>query len=215
MIKINNIINDEINIFITENNYVGQHSAPHIDSDDAPMHDLIGIYDDDIYGQNAARIYQHYGDYRDYGAINIIQSARNNPNKSIKIYRAVPDINFDNKVKLKPLIEIINYYNKFKFFPMKNEIIYGLQDKYSIDNHSYDDQKKMILDDINQQIINLESQQKKQYGINNNDWVTIDRNYAKEHGNSNLNKFKIVSKTVRARQLFTDGNDIFEWGYSI
>ena len=46
------------------------------------------------------------------------------------------------------------------------------------------------------------------------DWVTIDRRYAKDHGESALNgKYKIIQKTVQARELFTNGDSIFEWGY--
>ena len=50
--------------------------------------------------------------------------------------------------------------------------------------------------------------------INAGDWVTPSRSYAKEHGEGNLNnKFKIISKTVPAKHLHTDGNSIHEWGY--
>jgi hypothetical protein len=50
--------------------------------------------------------------------------------------------------------------------------------------------------------------------INQGDWVTINRNYAKDHGESTLNgEYKIVSKTVDARDIYTDGNSIHEWGY--
>lgn len=46
------------------------------------------------------------------------------------------------------------------------------------------------------------------------DWVTTDRRYAKDHGESSLNgKYKIIQKTVQARELFTNGDSIFEWGY--
>jgi hypothetical protein len=46
------------------------------------------------------------------------------------------------------------------------------------------------------------------------DWVALTRVYAKDHGLSALNgEFKIVSKLVHARDLFTDGNSIQEWGY--
>lgn len=46
------------------------------------------------------------------------------------------------------------------------------------------------------------------------DWVTISRRYAKEHGQDNLGgDFRIISKTVNARSLFTDGNSPEEWGY--
>lgn len=51
--------------------------------------------------------------------------------------------------------------------------------------------------------------------INPGDWVTHNRDYAVEHGRANLGvgKWKILSRTVRARELFTDGNSIHEWGY--
>lgn len=50
--------------------------------------------------------------------------------------------------------------------------------------------------------------------INTGDWVTLDRQYAKEHGESALNgEYKIVRKTVKARDLFTNGDSIYEFGY--
>lgn len=54
----------------------------------------------------------------------------------------------------------------------------------------------------------------KKPGIYSGDWVTISRAYAKEHGKSNLNgKYKIISKLVHPRDIYTDGNSIHEWGY--
>lgn len=50
--------------------------------------------------------------------------------------------------------------------------------------------------------------------INKWDWVTQSRRYAHDHGRSNLGgKYKIISKTVFARDIHTDGNSIHEWGY--
>lgn len=49
--------------------------------------------------------------------------------------------------------------------------------------------------------------------INPSDWVAICRRYAVEHGRDNLkNSYRIITRTVFARDLFTDGN-ISEWGY--
>jgi hypothetical protein len=212
--KIMEIIENEIKSFLIENDYRGEHTAP--SSEDSPMHDLTDTYPDDIYSANAARMYGHYQDNRDYEALSIIQSARNKPNKLIKIYRAVPDINYELNTKLKPLLNVVNYYHQWKRFPMKNEIVYDLQDKYSIDNNTYDEQQKLMINDLNKQIEELQSKQQKLIGINNGDWVTIGRNYAKEHGEAELNgQYKILSKTVPAKNLYTDGNDIFEWGYQI
>lgn len=51
--------------------------------------------------------------------------------------------------------------------------------------------------------------------INKGDWVATTRKYAKDHGESVHGKdnYKILSKTVTAKDLFTDGNSIHEWGY--
>jgi len=50
--------------------------------------------------------------------------------------------------------------------------------------------------------------------LNTGDWITLDRQYAKEHGEGALNgDYKIVKKTVKARDLFTNGDSIYEMGY--
>ena len=55
---------------------------------------------------------------------------------------------------------------------------------------------------------------KKDISINAGDWITINKNYAVQHGKSALyGKYKIVSKIVSARTLFTDANSIHEFGY--
>ena len=194
--------------------YKGEHQAP--SNDNAPLHNLTGTYPEDIYSSNAPRYYgDNGGDARDRESIRIIQQARNKPNKLIKIFRAVPDLNYDVNKELKNLTSILNYYNNWNFFPPKNELIYSLQDKYSIDNYSYDQQQELILQELKNQIDLKSNQQSKSIGINNNDWVTINREYAKEHGESHLNnKYKILSKQVKASELFTDGNSIHEFGYS-
>jgi hypothetical protein len=46
------------------------------------------------------------------------------------------------------------------------------------------------------------------------DWVTTVRAYAKEHGEGTLNgNYKIISKTVNAKDIFTSGDSWLEWGY--
>lgn len=50
--------------------------------------------------------------------------------------------------------------------------------------------------------------------INPGDWVTLHRRYAVEHGRDTLRSdYKILTKIVAARDLFTDGNSLLEWGY--
>lgn len=50
--------------------------------------------------------------------------------------------------------------------------------------------------------------------INNGDWVTINKQYAKDHGRSQFgNDYKLIEKKVRAKDIFTNGDSIHEWGY--
>jgi len=51
--------------------------------------------------------------------------------------------------------------------------------------------------------------------INPGDWVTINKDYAKHHGYSQLDdNYKILEKVVKASDLYTDGNSIHEFGYN-
>lgn len=52
--------------------------------------------------------------------------------------------------------------------------------------------------------------------INPGDWVTLFRPYATTHSyidENPENDYKILSKTVKASELYTDGNSIYEWGW--
>lgn len=52
------------------------------------------------------------------------------------------------------------------------------------------------------------------FKINQGDWVTIDREYAKEHGESALNgEYKIIRRTVKAKDVYTNGDSPFEMGF--
>jgi GNAT superfamily N-acetyltransferase len=48
--------------------------------------------------------------------------------------------------------------------------------------------------------------------INPGDWVTVSREYATQHGKG-LGKYKLLTKIVPAKTLFTNGDSIHEWGY--
>ena len=52
--------------------------------------------------------------------------------------------------------------------------------------------------------------------INPGDWVTTVKSYADEHGwrQYDEGEYKVISKKVKASEIFTEGNSIFEWGYS-
>ena len=50
--------------------------------------------------------------------------------------------------------------------------------------------------------------------LNRGDWVTTSKQYAKDHGESLFkDDYKIISKRVRASEIFTNGDSIMEWGY--
>jgi hypothetical protein len=198
-----------------QEDYKGEHTAPSKDQGYSSMNDLYNAYGDDIYTNNAVR---YYGDGYPYDnlAIAIMQSARNKPNKLIKIYRAIPDFNKEVKEKINELLKLNQYYDKFNFFPMNNNIIENIKDKYPLENYSYNEQTKLILSDIFKKVNELKNQlENNKITINNGDWVTTTLQYAKGHGQSVLNnKYKIISKTVPASTLYTDGNSIHEFGYN-
>lgn len=206
------IIAEEIENF----DYRGEHQAPSPLSNDAPMYDVTQMFPD-MYGENAIKYYG-YGDSNYYDAIHTIRYLKNKPNKLIKIYRAVPDFNYEITKKLKEYAEILNYYTKYKFFPIGNKIVHEFESKYDNDFEnkkiSYDEYKLKVYEDILNEYQRLWDSKNKPLRINNGDWVTISLNYARQHGVSNLNnRYKIITKTVRAKDLYTDGNDVLEWGY--
>lgn len=50
--------------------------------------------------------------------------------------------------------------------------------------------------------------------ISPGDWVTTVRDYAKDHGESALNgDYKIIKALVNARDIYTAGDSMLEWGY--
>ena len=50
--------------------------------------------------------------------------------------------------------------------------------------------------------------------INPGDWVSIVHAYAKDHGEGPLGgEYRIISRVVKAKDIFTNGDSIQEWGY--
>ena len=207
---------NELIRIITEEieNYHGEHTAPSPQNDDLPMYDVEDMFPD-IYTQGD-KLYG-YGDRNNMEAIRLIQQAKGRRDMSVKIYRAVPDVNSEINRELKKYYDPIKNYNKFNSFPVGNEIIGQIKVKYNSNSEyvgeKYDELQKIVYDELWDNINKLEAKKQK-IKINNGDWVTIVKDYAVEHGRSNLNnKYKILTKTVRARDLYTEGNDVSEWGY--
>jgi hypothetical protein len=195
--------------------YKMSHSAPVNDGFCKPMND-VSIMFPDMYTPNALKYYGGY-DLDDAQVINQIKSVYGKPNANVVIYRAVPDINKSIDTEIKKLAEILNYKRKFSFFPMNNKIITDLEKEVWEETPSltYDAMQNVVADRIQNTIDVLLAKKTKPIKINNGDWVTTSKLYAKQHGDSYLDDYKIITKTVKASQLYTDGNSIFEWGYSI
>jgi hypothetical protein len=195
VIKLKNLL-DEI---LTESeDYKGEHEAPDKESG-APLYNLSGVYPEDIYTLGA----KHYGsDFpSDDEALSIIRYAKDRPNRIVLVYRAVPY----NPTKE----EQINVVLKLKAdFLRRGKLPGGLP--FGINKSNY-------FEWLNSKIQKIESSPEKpaeKHKINPGDWVSITKKYAVVHGQDNLlGKYKIVSKRVLAKHLFTDGGSIQEWGY--
>lgn len=185
---------------IEKEDYVGEHSAPD-KTNGAPLYDLSGIYPDDIYTDGPRQYGDNGGDKRDIETINIIKLCKNKPNKSVVIYRAVP-YKKSIKEQIEELESIKAYILKYGKVPRNIETPLNSSQYYEFTINKIQELEKTP--EIFQQRLK----------INPGDWVTLNKQYAIEHGRSNLNNmFKVISKTVTAKCLFTDGNSIHEWGY--
>ena len=200
MSRLSEIINGEINGFLNEEDYRGIHQAPKSNGDDSPMYDVTNQFGQDIYTDKAVRIYGGYGSYDNY-SVALIQQARNKPNMQVKIYRAVPKV-ITNQEK------IDDYVKRMKNIQRRGRLPHDATNWRNTSEY---------YEWLSGEIEKLKTQPTEdKTKINNGDWVTINPMYAKIHGQGNLgNKFRILTKTVTAKNLFSDGNSIHEWGYNI
>lgn len=188
---------------VGEEDYQGSHEAP--GKDEGPMHDLTDYYPDDIYSYDAARLYgDSGGDAEDQESISVIQSAKNKPNTRIKIYRAVPHVQTRDE-------RIAEIEKQLAYILKKGKIPPGTETDITNSSKYYGK--------ISDELETLEKQPAEEttvkLKINHGDWVTINKKYAVDHGHAALNgKFKILTKTVKAKELYTDANSIHEWGYN-
>lgn len=189
---------DIIKIYSTD--YRGEHTAPGPEYGASMDNCVPNIYPEDFYGPNAVRYYGD-GSNLDAQSIQIIQGARGKPNKPVKIYRAIPKF-ITNQEK-------IDKYTKEKKYILQHGKMPATADNRSMDRSEY-------FDFIDEELTRLQSepaQESVKITINPGDWVTINRGYALSHGDSHLSTSRIVSKTVPAGTLYTDGNSVHEWGY--
>lgn len=197
--------------------YRGTHGAPNRESG-SPLYNLTDTYPEDIYSDHGALHYGHYGRNNplDIFCVSIIQSAKNKPNFPVTIYRAVPYINKKIDTEKKELSKLIWYFDTYKFFPVNNPIVRKIGEKYPSEQYTgnkYNEKQQLIYQEILKQTEEMEAKKQKPLTINKGDWVTINKEYAKEHGENLLKDYKILSKTVKAKDIFTEGDSIQEWGY--
>lgn len=186
-----------------QEDYHGQHRAP-MKEGNAPLWDVTqnGIYPEDIYSPKAV---SYYGDrsteYSDAESIQIIQSARNKPNMKIKIYRAIPKV-LSNEEKIAQYENDKRYILKTGKLPPRVTNWANKSEYYDFVSNEIERLKKLPVENA------------EKIEINPGDWVSINRQYVVAHGKGNLKKsYRILTKTVFAKDLFTDGNSIHEWGY--
>lgn len=192
---------------IESSDYRGEHQAPTKGEGSAPLWNLSEIYPDDIYSSKAA---QYYGDASplDPQAISVMHSYRNRPNAKVVIYRAVPVDSELKKIQneLKEVNEDIYLLERKPFPRVKYSKMMQLGIESVEEFRTYLYKKSEELENI--------IKSKNKLTINNGDWVTTVRGYAVEHGEGTLlGNYKILKKTVFARDVFTDANSIFEFGY--
>jgi len=194
-----------------------EHRAPGKEGS-APLWDVSqGIYPDDIYTLPTSTAARYYGaSERDDGAVvSLIQRLHNKPKAAVKIYRAVP--------KAKSLATKIEEFEAKKREHLRRGKLPSANNMSREEAMAAQGGKSKWYDWVSNEIEALKKQLAK-YGepktlnvsqIFPGDWITIWRPYAAQHGNSTLNgEYKILSKTVPASTLYTDGNSIYEFGYN-
>lgn len=187
---------------LDEDDYRGEHTAP--DSDDSPLHDVTNAFGgEDMYTDKALRYFGTHSNYDNY-SIYLIQSARNRPNMPVKIYRAIPKVITTQE-------KINDYENQKKYILKTGKLPKGVTN-WQNSSEYYD----YISDELESLRANTMADESR-VTINDGDWVSINPAYAKEHGDRHLGrgKYRVITKTVPARQVFTNGDSMHEWGYSV
>ena len=183
--------------------YRGSHTAPGPDFG-APLHDLTGggqMYPADVYSSRAAQFYGGGVPY-DQKAFSIAQQFKDKPDAFVTIYRAVPK-DISNSEKLATLEKQMAAYMKRGTLP-KDAENYASGSKWYDNAYEMREQLRKMPDEPTNDISK----------INPGDWVTLTKEYAKDHGESALRgQYKILSQKVRAKDVWTNADSIHEFGY--
>ena len=189
--------------FISED-YRGEHKAP--GKEGAPLHDLThnGVYPKDVYSSKGRQYYGDGGEF-DQDAFAFIQAYHNNPNRKITIYRAVPyqQTKEDRLAALQKAQAM--WMRRSKVHPEFESEFHKLGKKEYYE----------WLGDEEEKVKKSDSKVENIKDINPGDWVTTVRKYADSHGKAHLqNKYKILSKSVKAKEIFTNGDSTLEWSWN-
>lgn len=181
--------------------YAMSHRPPMSDSG-APLHDVTGggnFYPDDVYSHKAVQYYGTGSGAMDHQTISLVHQMRNKPNATVTIYRAVPHT--ETKAE-----QIFKLEQDMKKYMARGVVPAGAKQTGS-------DWYNGAWNDL-QALKNMPDTVPENVQINRGDWVTINRAYAKDHGESSLRGgYKIISKKVKAKDIYTNGDSIHEWGY--
>jgi hypothetical protein len=183
--------------------YRGSHQAPSPDFG-APLYDLTGggqMYPADVYSSKAAQFYGGNLPY-DQKAFSIAQQYKDKPDALVTIYRAVPK-DISNSEKLATLEKQMAAYMKRGTLP-KDAENYSSGSKWYDSAYERRESLRKMPDEPSNDIST----------INAGDWVTLTKEYAKDHGESALKgEYKILSKKVKAKEVWTNADSIHEFGY--
>jgi hypothetical protein len=186
-----------------ELDYRGQHTAPDVESG-APLHDVTGngIYPADVYSAQGARLYGTGDDAMDRAAFNMINALKGKPNARVTVYRAVPS-------EASPSELIARYEGHKRQILKTGKIPKDAKGQWENSSRYYD----WVSGEI-ERLKAAPEPTKQVLQIQKGDWITPIRKYAVDHGRSALQgEYKIVSKSVRAKDVFTAGDSWLEWGY--
>lgn len=132
---------------------------------------------------------------------------------TVTVYRAVPKNTESVKNQLTKEMAQIQKTGKIPDSPFVDE--FNNSEYFGKFGNSINKQKSAYYEFISDKLDNLTDATGKNYSIDVGDYITLNKNYAIEHGQSNLNNlYDIKTKTVPKKDIIWDGNDFNEWIYS-
>ena len=188
-----------------DEDYRIQHTAPTSDGG-APIHNLSGVFPDDVYGPKGAQYYGHSVPY-DHKAIAVLSGSKGRPEAKVRIYRSVP--------KIKTNADKINELTAHKAYIQKTGKIPKDAWKKSVGDWGNRSEYYDFADTMIESLKARPEIEVKPMSINRGDWITTTREYAKLHGDGvhGAGNHTILTKLVPAKHVYSDGNSIHEYGY--